>query len=136
MDAAGTYPMLSLAYKLIEVAKHHTKNGFGNSGGIFIVMNRKFFNKLPKDIQKIMREVAREAVKHQDDAYNKAEAEAYEAMAKAGVTLYTWSDEEMARFRAAIPKATEKFLAGLEKRGHPAKATFKRFQQHQAKYVK
>ena len=136
MDAAGTYPMLSLGYKFIEVAKHHTQNRFGNSGGVYTVMNRKAFNKLSPDIQKIMQEVGYEAIKHQAAAYEKAETASYAAMAKAGVTLHTWNKAEMARFKALIPAATEKFLDGLEKRGHPAKATFKRFQMHQAKYLK
>jgi TRAP-type C4-dicarboxylate transport system substrate-binding protein len=136
MDAAGTYPMLSLGYKFIEVAKHHTNNRFGNSGGVFIVINRKVFNKLPKDVHNIMKKVGYEAVKHQADAYEKAETASYEAMAKAGVTLYKWTAEEMAKFESAIPAATEKFLNGLEEKGHPAKATFKRFQQHQEKYLK
>jgi TRAP-type C4-dicarboxylate transport system substrate-binding protein len=136
MDAAGTYPMLSLGYKFIEVAKHHTENRFGNSGGVYTVINKKVFDKLPQDIQKIMRAVGYEAVKHQAAAYEKAESASYGAMAKAGVTLHKWSDAEMAKFRSEIPAATEKFLDGLEKRGHPAKATFKRFHMHQAKYLK
>jgi TRAP-type C4-dicarboxylate transport system substrate-binding protein len=136
MDAAGTYPMLSLGYKYIEVAKHHTNNRFGNSGGVFVVINRKAFNKLSKDVHKIMQEVGYEAVKHQANAYDKAETASYEAMTKAGVTLYTWNEEEMAKFKSAIPAATEKFLTGLEDKGHPANATFKRFQQHQEKYLK
>ena len=136
IGAATTYPNSSIEFKFVEVAKHHTNNRFGNSGGGCEVINLKLFNSLPDDIQKIIKQIGAESIKVQAEVFDEAVENAFLEMEKLGVTFHRWSDEEVKKMMDAVAPATDKFLSSLEKKGHPAKETFKRFQQHQAKYLK
>ena len=137
VDAALTYPALSIDYKFVEVAKHHTKNRFGNSGGGYVVFSLKLFESLPKDIQKIILDLRLDAFKKEAEAMERVVQDGFSEMEKrSDITLYKWSDAEVAKLMSPVDEAIDKYLTTIEKKGHPAKETFKRFQQHQAKYLK
>ncbi len=54
------FPSGWVNFKLNEVAKHYTEVGFGSISWHGLTMNKNRFNRLPKDVQAIIVEVARE----------------------------------------------------------------------------
>jgi TRAP-type C4-dicarboxylate transport system substrate-binding protein len=59
-DAVIGYVSLTKALKLHEMAKYHTKVGFGAMTWLYVHMSMDAWNKLPPDVQKVVAEVGRD----------------------------------------------------------------------------
>jgi len=127
--------MLSDAYKLYEVGTYVIEvNSGANVGSGLIGMNLKIWNKLPKDIQKIILDLGLDF-----SAYYSREQMAYEDSAKAkwqkfGVTFMKLSPEDEKLAREAGRLAREDFMNKQEANGHPARSTWEFFLKQREKY--
>ncbi len=120
IDGLVTCPPLVLAFKLYEVAKYGAIATFGcvTEG---VVMNQKSWDKTPKDLQKIIEDVARNPYKITGGLTNKVYGKMMEEITSHQVNLYTLPAEEQALWSARFAEETKKWVADLEKKGKPAK---------------
>lgn len=115
-----TCPPLVLAFKLYEVAKYGVKATFGCvSEGV--VMNKKFWDKTPPDLQKIIMEVAGNPFATTHGLDTKTYAVMMKEIASKGVKVYDLPPEEQAKWSKRFQEATRKWVAELKKKGLPAK---------------
>jgi len=81
-------------------------------------MNKKKWDTLPSDIQKIMTQVAKEAIDKHVALYQKVEGQMVDKAHKGGAKVVILSDEEKASWReAAGPKLWEKWVNDKKAKG-------------------
>jgi len=118
----------SMMFKTLEVCKYHT---LLNSSSIpdAIIFNKKSWDSIPPDLQKIIREaiVWRTATVLKDD-YNEVD-KAVDYAKKKGNTFYTPTPEEMKLWRESAATLHETWIARYEKEGLPARKIFDKLMQ-------
>jgi len=121
------FPTPYNSLKFYEVGKYYTEMGWNSVTVVPLTVNKKSWEKLPADVQKIIREVASEWEGVTEKAYGDGYAAALDALRKAGTTVRALPQEE----KAILAKQTEPWVntrAGeLEAQGHPGKALYRRF---------
>jgi len=99
------------------------------------VMNLNTWNKLPKDVQKVIDDMIPELVDRFDQVQWKAETALREASIKEfGTQLIELPKDEIAKFAAAFKPATDKFAAEMEAKGVPGKKLVAEYQRLEKKY--
>lgn len=90
---------------LYDIVKHATYPGFHSMPADHVTINLDVWNSLPADLQRII-EVATQKLAFQTTmTFSIANEEAATKLRAEGVTLYDWSAEDRAYFRAAAQKA-------------------------------
>jgi TRAP-type transport system periplasmic protein len=116
----GTVDGLCSTAKSVESAKLYeagVKYGVftRNFNGYYVpLVNLKFWNSLPPDLQKIFMEVWDESVPKQREIARKEQAEARKLMESKGVEIFDPSDAELAKWRKQIMSAQEKLIKNLK----------------------
>jgi TRAP-type C4-dicarboxylate transport system substrate-binding protein len=122
VDAWVHPPGVLLRYKLFELPTKSILDCnlqvFGNAG---VIMNKKKFNSLPPDLQKMVREVANEYATVMTDISYKESEDALVAAKKAGVAVYRMPEAEMNKIKAKGKPMWDKYVNDLEAKGLPAK---------------
>ena len=96
-------------------AKHHEVLKYAvttahNYGMQVMMANKVWWDKLPPEAQKVIREAAAEALAYQRTTlYPKNEAEAREGFIKAGIKIVDLTDEQLDAFRKATRPVWDKF---------------------------
>lgn len=96
-------------------AKHHEVLKYAvttahNYGMQVMMANKAWWDKLPPEAQKVIREAAAEALAYQRTTlYPKNEAEAREGFIKAGIKIVDLTDEQLDAFRKATRPVWDKF---------------------------
>jgi TRAP-type C4-dicarboxylate transport system substrate-binding protein len=102
-----------------------------------MAINLDTWNKLPPDVQKVMREVAREAPAKGAELWEREMAKAAATFKAAGVEEVKWSQEELDKFKAiGGTPAWDKWIADATAKGVPAKELLETFQASMAKHRK
>jgi TRAP-type C4-dicarboxylate transport system substrate-binding protein len=105
-----------------EVVSASTQSfGAGYSTGFFVAMNKKKWNSLPPDIQKIFREVNKEWADKNGAAWDYYDKEARDWMISQGKKVITLSPEENAKFAAAVRPMLNEYVENMKKQGLPGK---------------
>jgi TRAP-type transport system periplasmic protein len=105
-----------------EVVSASTQSfGAGYSTGFFVAMNKKKWNALPPDIQKIFREVNKEWADKNGAAWDFYDKEAREWMISQGKKIIALSPEENAKFAAAVKPMFTEYVENMKKQGLPGK---------------
>ena len=121
---------LASMFHLYEVAPYMHDTGMGQFGGMFFVMNKKKWDKLPSDIREIMTEVAKEAIDKHVILYQKIESQMVDNAHKGGAKVVILTDEEKARWRdTAGPKLWEKWVNDKKAKGLKGDYIFKKWKQ-------
>lgn len=100
-------------------AKHHEALKFAitsahNYGMQVAMANKKWWDGLPAEAQKIIMESAKEAVEYQRTVlYPKNEADARKGFEKAGITIHDATEDEIAVFRKLSQPVFDEFAAKL-----------------------
>jgi TRAP-type C4-dicarboxylate transport system substrate-binding protein len=120
IDGVVTCPPLVLAFKLYDVIKHGTVLTFGCiSEGM--IMNENTWKKTPDDLKPLVEEVCTNPFR----TTNAFDAALYKKFMKEindkGVELYYMPEKEANRWYARFQDNTRNWVAGLEKKGLPAK---------------
>jgi len=101
----------------------------------WLVMNNDTWNSLPADIQQIMMEKGKDipdiADKYHGDSNTKG---VEEAKANYGLTVITYSEEELARWNAATLPVTQQYIEMLNKKGLDGEATLAMWRAAYTKY--
>jgi C4-dicarboxylate-binding protein DctP len=102
VDGAENPPTNFLSQKVYEVQKHLTVTNHGYIG-YAVITNKKFWDSLPADIRTTLEGAMAEATKMNDNAIEKENAAAMEAIKKTGrTTIYRPTPEELAQWRQAL----------------------------------
>jgi TRAP-type C4-dicarboxylate transport system substrate-binding protein len=122
IDGLVTCPPLVLGFKLYEVAKYGVATTFGCvSEGM--VMNKKSWEKTPDDLKPIIKKVCSNPFRTTGGLNQKVYAQMLEDISGKGVEIYKLPDAEAKQWFARFQDETKKWVADLEGKGLPAKAT-------------
>ncbi len=100
--------------KLYEAGIKYAINTRNFCGYYVPLVNIKFWNSLPPDLQKIFMEVWNEVVPKQREISRKEQADARKLMEGKGVEFYDPSDEELAKWRKVIMPVQDKQIKDLK----------------------
>jgi TRAP-type C4-dicarboxylate transport system substrate-binding protein len=121
---------LASMFHLYEVAPYMEDTGMGQFGGMFFVMNKRKWDKLPPDIQGIMTQVAKEAIDKHVALYMKIEAQMADKAHEGGAKVVILTDEEKARWRnTAGPKLWDKWVKDKNTAGLKGTYVFNRWKE-------
>lgn len=110
------------AYKLVEVTNYHTNAHLGGLG-TFVIMNKKTWNKLPKDIQKVVTDVTNEMMPDMQCAAVVAEREkGKQGCLDRGQEIYDLPPAERARWVETGKPVWDKWVKDMEAKGLPGRA--------------
>ena len=102
VDGAENPPSNLYTQKMHEVQKHLTVTNHGYIG-YAVIVNRKFWDKLPVDVRTQLESAMREASKYANTIAQQENDRALEAVKKAGTTtVYVPNEKEKAAWQAAL----------------------------------
>ncbi|MBL4647260.1 MAG: C4-dicarboxylate ABC transporter substrate-binding protein [Hyphomicrobiales bacterium] len=90
---------------LYDIVKHATFPGFHSMPADHVTFNLEVWNGLPTDIQRIIEVATQKLALQTTMTFELANREAAAKLVAEGVTLYDWSTEDRASFRAGAQKA-------------------------------
>ncbi len=117
-------------WKQGEVIKSVTdSSGIGYTTAMFVVMNKKKWDGLPEDIRKIIGQVSDEWVDKHGEAWNEADREGAEFVSQLGHETIPLSDDEVARWKAAVAPILDQYIQAAAGKGLPGSGFVKELQQ-------
>jgi TRAP-type C4-dicarboxylate transport system substrate-binding protein len=116
-------PMETLkGWKQAQVIKYTTDcTNIGYTTAMFVVMNKKKWEALPKDVQKVFDDVSQEWIAVAGKAWDDADVEGYQFSAGLGNKVIKLSDAEEAKWEAAVKPVAENYIKNAESKGLPGK---------------
>lgn len=106
------------SFKLAEVSKYTTyAPSIGNSYLFYIIMNKSKWDSLPPDLQKIFNDVGAKYQAETALTWNKINVAGFETAIAAGVEFITLSDEEAARWKAAVQPVLDNYVTKMTGKG-------------------
>ena len=116
-------PMETLkGWKQAQVIKYTTDcTNIGYTTAMFVVMNKKKWEALPKDVQKVFDDVSQEWIAVAGKAWDDADVEGYKFSAGLGNKVIKLSDAEKAKWEAAVKPVAENYIKSVESKGLPGK---------------
>jgi TRAP-type C4-dicarboxylate transport system substrate-binding protein len=112
------------AFHMDEVSKYSVEPGF-NTVTFFLVMNQKSYNRLPKDLQKLIDDTTGpEAARRIAAQLDAQEDIGRQNMIAHGVEIIHLSEAALSRIELATVRYTTRALGELESRGMPANAIY------------
>jgi len=107
-------------WKWGEVVKFTTESwGSAYSTGFFVVMNKKKWNSLPKDVKKTIEQVNGEWIEKQGKNWDDIDKAGREATIAAGNKIISLSKEENMRWAAAVRPILDEYVANMKVQGLP-----------------
>jgi len=124
-DGLIGYVSLTKSFKLYEMAKYHTKVGFGAMTWLYVHMAMDTWKKLPPDVQRIVEEVGRDyeevvAQETQDNYFARLDE-----IAKAGAEVIEVSPELQKQWAESLKAWPNERAKEVDKLGWPASKTAK-----------
>ena len=136
LDAAHFGDAIAPAFKLFEVTKYRTTNGF-NQITVEYCLNKEFWEGLPADLQVAFNAWLRQLAQAEAQGFYSYEDVVGITKAKAaGIEVIDLSPEELARWKAAVAPLTDEWIAEQEQAGRPAKQFIADVKALSAKYTK
>ena len=135
----GTFtPIETLkGWRQAEVIKCTTEcPGVGYTTSMFVVMNLKKWNALPKDLRKMIEEVSAEWVGVHGEAWDKGDDEGRAYTLSQGNEIIALSEEENRRWAEAVAPVIEDYISTTEEKGLPGKKAVARVKELINKYSK
>jgi TRAP-type transport system periplasmic protein len=124
-------------WRVAEVSKYSTwvpKCGYVS--GMFVVMNKKKWGSLPKDIQQVFTDVSKEWVEYTGKAWNAIEVEGMEYGKQMGHTFIMPPPEEQARWDKAMQPIFDDYIKTMQSKALPGKEVVDYRNQLLEKYSK
>jgi TRAP-type C4-dicarboxylate transport system substrate-binding protein len=118
----GTFtPIETLkGWKQAEVIKYTTNcTGVGYTTAMFVVMNLKKWNSLPKDIQKIFEDTSSEWVDVHGAVWDKSDIEGRQYTLSLGNKIIQLSDDENQRWKAAVKPIIDNYIQTANEKNLP-----------------
>lgn len=122
-------------FKQGEVLKYTTYTYSSSySQGFFVAMNKKKWESLPPDLQKIITDVSKKYENVTAKAWGDSDESGRQFSLKLGHEFLKLSDEESAKFKAAMKPVFEDYIKQANEKGIDGKAVFKATQEMVEKY--
>ena len=106
-DASGFANNVGLG--LYDLGKHSNYPGFHSMPSDHLACNKEVWDNMPEKHQRIMLVAIEKLALRNSLAFEVRNAEAVAVAPENGVTIYSWSEEELAKFRAAATEAWVEF---------------------------
>lgn len=135
----GTFvPIEALkGWKQGEVIKFTTEcYSVGYTQSIFVVMNLKKWNSLPKDVQAIIDQVSNEWIAKSADVWDSIDKGGREFSLSLGNKIIPLSDEEGARWAKAVEPISGQYIEKVQAKGLPGKEYIAEVKELVKKYAK
>lgn len=118
-----------LATHLETIVPSVVEAGYGVCGPSAVVMNKKLWDSLPKDIQQKFLDVKKELINGKwTDVMQTFEQKCVDKLVKQGAKFYKWNDTEIDKANSIVqPGEVDRWIAEMEKNG------FKRAKEFQAR---
>lgn len=111
----------ALAIKLYEVAPNLTEVNFGAQYATGLAVNKKFFDKLPPEVQQVLRDAGKFYTKKHLEAQSAKAVAAKALLKKAGTNIIPFSDKERAKWANMMPNIPMEWAAQMKAKGLPGK---------------
>ncbi|MBL4599321.1 MAG: C4-dicarboxylate TRAP transporter substrate-binding protein [Rhizobiaceae bacterium] len=121
------FPSAYYGFKFYEPAPVYTMIGFGPMAVIGLTMGTKSFNRLPKDVQKIIVEVGREYEVQSGISNNKKQKIGLAKLKEAGATLQSISEETRTAWATSLAGFPMEQAKEAESRGLPGMEVMKAY---------
>jgi len=117
VDAAQLWPEAAATFKISEVAPYMLRVDFGSANSKTITVNQDYWNRLPEEVQKVLKAVAIDYRDRLASITMERAAEAEAAYVAAGGTIIDVSDEDRALWAAAMPNIAQEWATTLNDNG-------------------
>jgi C4-dicarboxylate-binding protein DctP len=119
------FPSGYVNFKLYEVGRYYTEIGFGAITWHGLTINKNRFNRLPKDVQQILREVGREYEKRTGTVNEENYPKQLEQLKSVGATVRQLPDAVRVDWAQSLKGWPQEKAAELDKAGMPASQVLK-----------
>lgn len=119
------FPSGYVNFKLYEVGKYYTEIGFGAITWHGLTINKNRFNRLPKEVQQILREVGREYEKRTGTVNEENYPKQLEQLKSVGATVRQLPDAVRADWAQSLKGWPQEKATELDKAGMPASRVLK-----------
>ncbi|MBN1613421.1 MAG: TRAP transporter substrate-binding protein [Deltaproteobacteria bacterium] len=124
-------------WKQGEVVKFTTDcSGIGYTTAMFVVMNQKKWNELPKDVQKIMEDVSSEWIDIHGEAWDQLDTEGRQFSLGLGNKIIPLSKRESLRWKKAVRPILDEYVKAAEGKGLPGRKAVREAEGLIKKYSK
>lgn len=124
-------------WKWGEVVKYTTQNyGASYSTGMFVVMNKKKWESLPPDIQKIIERVNQEWIVKQGRVWDEIDKEGARFTLKSGNKIIPLSKQEDQKWSKAVQPVLDEYVENMKQKGLPGAEVLKFYMETIDKYQK
>jgi TRAP-type transport system periplasmic protein len=113
--------------KLHEVAPHITKVNFGAMFAGGVAMNKSRFDRLPPEVQQVLREVGEAYAEQFAKAQSAAAGAVLQNMVNAGAKMADLSPDERKRWADKLPQVARTWSADLQGKGLPGDAVLEAY---------
>ena len=122
IDSIFLDPLTLMGLKINEVTKYHTRVGISTTV-LFFAMNKKTWDSLPSDVQKVFDELSGEhlGADLNGKIADRAVLGVLKKLEKSGDTVTTLSPQEMEKWKNSAQPAFDIWLKSMEKKGLPGK---------------
>lgn len=108
-------------WKQAEVIKYTTACfSVGYTTAFYVVMNKKKWQALPKNAQRVMTKVSKEWIAKHGAAWDESDAEGRKYTLSLGNEIISLFPEESKKWRATVRPVIDEFIRAAEKKGMPA----------------
>jgi len=109
-------------WKQAEVIKYTIEcYSIGYTSGFYVLMNKKKWNSLPKDVQKVFDEVSAEWIVKHGEAWDSSDREGRKFTLSLGNKIIPLSKKESARWAKAVQPVIDGYIKKVESKGLPGK---------------
>lgn len=136
IDGVFLDPLTFLGIRANEVTKYHTKVGISTTP-VFFAMNKKAWNKLPPDLQKVMTELTGLywSVDLNGKMADRAVAATWKKLEKAGHGVITLSPAEKAKWVKAAQPAVKQWIEAMNAKGLPGQKVYEHAEALKNKFM-
>jgi TRAP-type C4-dicarboxylate transport system substrate-binding protein len=107
------------ALKNYEISKYYTYTDLGTSAPLGMWMNLDVFNSLSPELQALFEEVSKETEAYHINLLLERKEGYIKTLKEAGVTFYTMSDADRAKWAELMPDIPAEWAEKMEERGWP-----------------
>lgn len=135
----GTFGPIEVlkGWKQAEVIKYTTDcPDVGYTTAMFVVMNMKKWNALPRDIQQVFESVSARWIDVHGKAWDDSDKEGRAYSVSLGNKIIPLNKKESARWRASVRPIIQEFIKGAEAKGLPGEKAIKEMEGLIKKYSK
>lgn len=125
VDAAMVWPEAAISFKMQEVAPYMLQSDMGTVNSKALTVNKRAWEKLPEEVQKILSETA---IDYRDHVAKLAVSKGEESLRifqESGGTITTMSPEERQQWAMNMPNIAKEWADGLEEKGLPGREILK-----------